>query len=93
MVSAHRRVGQRDAGDEARGDFHLRRRDHLLGAARDAWNAAAHQLRRAQTADDGELERVGADRSSNHWDLSCFREGWSLNMAAGSGKRHAKYTS
>src|SRR5207247_5221427 len=74
-MSARRRVDQRYPGDEARGNLHLRRRNHLFRAANDARDAAAHQLRRAQTADDSELERVGANRSSNHWDLSCFREG------------------
>jgi hypothetical protein len=87
VTSARRRFDQWNTGDEARGDFHLRRRDHLLGTARDARNAAAHQLCRSQTTDDGKLEGIGADGSSNHWDLSCFREGWSLDVAAGSAKR------
>jgi hypothetical protein len=71
-TSARRRFDEWHTGDEARGDFHLRRRDHLLCAARNARNAAAHQLRCPQTADDGEFEGIGAHGSSNHWDLSCF---------------------
>ena len=54
-----------DARDLAGRDFELRGGDHLVRAL-DAGNAAAHQLRGAQTGDHDELERIGAVRTLNH---------------------------
>ena len=58
-----------DAGDLAGRDFDLRGRNHLVRAL-DAWDAAAHQLRGAQTGNHDELERIGAVRTLNH--ETCF---------------------
>ena len=54
-----------DAGDLAGGDFNLSGGDDLVRPV-DAGNAPAHQLRRAQTGDYDELERIRAVRTLNH---------------------------